>query len=282
MFAFTRRRPARPAVARPAVVRQAAAFEPLESRQLLSVTPFATAGLTLTATKSTLPSAQLAGAKLKGAVTVSLTNGLTVNDTGTNTFTLYAAVGTTPNSSTDVQLGQVAKRFTLKPGKSITVTIPVKNIAAPATDGTYNVLAEAVDSSGDTSTVATAPTPTLTVEPANVALTANVGTVSPNALTAGKTVTFKVVLINNGNINSTGLLTANIGLALQGSGVITLPLVSKPSSPTIKEGGKGVSFTYHVKIPTTIAPGAYNLGVSFTQGSAAALGFSPTLINVGS
>ena len=135
MFGLTRR-PACPKPVAPAP----ALFEPLESRQLMSaVTPALTGAagpLRLDLNRSTLPAAQIAGARINGVVLVTLTNSTTILDRGTNTFTVYAssqpADGTEPAVGTaDRVLGKVSRRVALAGGRSFRLAIPVRLQAAP-------------------------------------------------------------------------------------------------------------------------------------------------------
>lgn len=279
-FSFNRRVAIRPT--RTPAIRRSATFEPLESRQLLSgtVSPAVDAGLTVIYTKTTLPTAVLSGSKIKGAVTLQLTNSTTINDTGVNTFAIYASLDNVIDTTIDPVLGTLSRKVNIKAGKSLNVTIPVKNIPAPTT-GDYNVLISATDASGVTSTTEITPSPSLDVSPATIVLNPVIGAATPTALTAGKTITFKATVTNSGNTNSTGPLTAVVGLSLD-STTIPITLKSFTRNVTIKSNSKAVSFTYRVKIPVGTAPGVYFPAITFTQGTASQVtAFSTSSVTVG-
>jgi hypothetical protein len=251
--------------------RAIANLEPLESRQLLSAS-----GLTLVETKSTLPSGALLDSTIKGAVTVQVTNSLTTTISGPQTFYVYGSLDGTIDSASAV-LGSLSKpNLKLGAGKTTHETVPVKIAAPPA--GDYEVFIEATDGLGDTSVAGKAPD--LAVAAPYVSLSGTVGTPTPTDFSVDKTVTFKVTLTNNGNINSTGPLSATIELSDNGTTVATSlgkPQVKNPL--TIKLGGKAVTLTYKAKVTDE---GTFYIGATFTQGSQVLTVFSSTPINVGS
>ncbi len=261
-------------------VRRAAAWEPLESRQLLSgVTPAVTSGLSIIYSKDTLPTSVISSTKIKGTVTVSVTNSAAVSDTGVNTFAVYAS-GDNILDAGDLMLGSVSKKLNLAAGKSITVTIPVKSQPAPAA-ATYDILTAATNASGTVST--TQATNGLMVAAPFVNLSAAVGVPSPTALTAGKTITVKVTLTNEGNINSTGALTTTIGLSSDGA-TLTNSLTQQTKNVTVKANTKAVALTFKIKIPAGTTPGTYFPAFTFSQGSDTftVVGNASTAVTVGS
>ncbi len=265
MFGLTPARRPAARTSRPPVVRSApAAFEPLESRQLMSasVAPADAVGLTVLYTKSTLPTAILTGTKVSGAVTLQLTNSAIANDTGVNTFTIYASTDAVVDAGDRILGTPVSKKLNLKAGKMTKITVPVKGVAAPIA-GTYDILVSATDASGVVSTVEA---PSLTVAPSFVSLSGVIGAATPTALTAGKTISFKVTLTNAGNTDGTGNLTAAIGLSTDGA-TVPISLTSVSKGVKIKKNGGAVSLTYKVKIPAGTATGTYFPAVLFTQGT---------------
>ena len=250
-------------------------FEPLESRQMLSAS-----GLTLNETKSTLPTAQLAGATVKGAVTVEVTNSLPTPIKGPQTFNVYASL--TSDGAIDTSsliLGHVTRgNLALGTGKSTKITIPVNTAAPGAND--YDIFIQAIDGAGNTSTAGMAPP--VSVAAPNVALTAVVGAPKPSVALINHTVTFKVTFTNTGNIDSAGALDAAIE---EESAATTTPttgatILGTPQDHSVKigRGGKAVTLTYHAKLTTV---GNFFLGGAFTQGTQTFSAFSTTEIMVG-
>jgi hypothetical protein len=275
MFGFSlNRRGSRPPA--PAVVaRRPAAFEPLEPRQFLSATP---SGLELSVTKSTVPATLLTTAKLKGAVTVSVTNDGANTETSPNTFIVYASTDGLVDATATELATLPNKKLGLKAGHTTKLTIPIKSQPVPPA-GPYDILVQATDALGDVSTMISAPT-TLTVQVPLAQLSAVVGTALPTAVTGGKTVKFKVVLSNSGNIPSTGALTANIGLSIDGATVLKT-VTSKTEKVTVKNGGKPVTLSYSFVVPAATTPGLYFTAVTFTQGADSFTAFSSTQLTVG-
>ena len=275
---FNNRRPARAPV-RPV----AAAWEPLESRQLLSASlaPAINQGLTVTYTKTTLPTSVLSGSKIKGAVTLQLTNSATTNDTGVNTFAIYASADSVIDPTSDTLLGTLSKKLNLKTGATTKVTIPVKSVLAPAA-GDYNVLISATNADTTTSTTELMPAPSLDVAASFVKLNPVVGAASPTALTAGKPITLKVTITNSGNVNSTGTLTTEVGLSTDGVTVPPNSIYTQERNVTIKADSKAISITFKIKIPVGTAAGTYFPAVTLLQGLAPTVtGFSTTPITIG-
>ena len=276
MFGIPFNRPDSRSPVRTAITRRPA-WESLEPRQFLSVTPFADSGLDLTVTKSTVPTYLLTTAKVKGAVTVSVTNDGANTETSPNTFDVYASTDGVVDGNSTLLATLPNKKLGLKATKTTKLTISIKSQPVPPA-ATYDILVQATDSIGDVSTTAAAPS-MLTVAAPFTDLAATIGTALPTALTGGKTVKFKVALTNSGNINSTGLLTANIGLS--SNGVTATYVTSKAEKVTVKTGGKPVSVTYSLTIPASTTPGAYFTAVTFTQGSDVLTAFSTTQVTVG-
>ena len=262
---FTRRNAHQPsAAARPAVL------ETLEGRQLLS-----TSGLNLVETRSTLPTAVLSGATIKGIVQVQVTNSLTTPISGPQTFDVYASTDGTIDSASTV-IGTVT-RGNLKLGASRTtvVTIPVKQAAPPV--GDYAVFIQSTDGTGNVSDAA-GKAPDFSVAAPYVSLTANVGVPKPTALTVDHAVAFKVTVLNTGNIISRGTISAAIELSTDGVNVTDTLGTPQVRKANIKEGGKAVTFTYKVKVDDT---GTFYIGGTFTSGIQVFTAFSSTAITVG-
>jgi uncharacterized repeat protein (TIGR03803 family) len=230
-----------------------------------------TAGLTVTVAKSSLPTLLVAGAKLKGAVTIDIDNATGAKLDGTGTVDLYA----TNAAGTATLVGTVKKGLKLANGSSTPATIAAKAVVLPA--GTYTVLPTLTVGS-DMSMAATGTS--ITVAPATVTLAAAVTAASPSAVAAGKTVTITLSLTNTGNVNSTGAATAAITLTVAGTATtVTLPAI--PAKATVKFGGKPVIVKLKVKVPVGTAAATYDPTVTFTQGSnmATAVGTTPITVS---
>ena len=246
-----------------------APFEPLEGRQL-----FAASGLTLVETRSTLPVAQIAGATVKGNVTVQVTNGLTTAVSGPQTFNVLGSTTGTIDASS-VTLGTVVRgNLRLGAGRTTKITVPVKVAAPPV--GNYEIYIQATDAVGNTSIAGKAPN--VSVAAPYTSLVAVVGPPRPTVALVNRAVTFKVTLTNNGNIDSTGTLSAAIEESTDGMAVTGTLGTPQKKNVKIKLGGKAVTLTYKAKLTDT---GTFFLGATFTQGETTFTQFGTTPITVG-
>ncbi len=101
-------------------------------------TPTSTASpLVPTSGKSTVPAELVVGAKLKGKVTVTLTNGGGSTLKGTDVVSLYA-VGADQAATAGTLVGTTRAKPTLAAGRSATVGVAVRPVAVPA--GSYTLL----------------------------------------------------------------------------------------------------------------------------------------------
>ena len=272
MFGFP---PARHS-AQPPVVRTApATFEPLEGRQLLSASD-----LGLRVLKSTLPDGAVTGTTVKGAVTVQVANQSTAKISGPETLILFGSTDGTIDANS-VVLGRLAKP-NLKLGASglTKVTIPVKTDVT--TSGAYQLFLQA----SDATSVSTPPAASgsLEVATAQVNLEATALTVSGKTANflVNHAVTFKVTLVNNGNINTSSPLSGVLELSTDGTDPITPPLTAAPQNRKVilKPNGKPVTLTYSVKVTDT---GTFFIGGTFSTtdaGTNSTVKFSSTPIHV--
>ena len=219
--------------------------------------------LTATVARSTVPTSVIAGATTKGTVAVTVTNTTAAILKGTAKVALYASTDGSIDS-TSTLIATVSRPVKLKSSKAASIAVPVKKLSLPA--GTYTLLAQVTDPSGNTS-VATGSA--LTVAPATITLSGNIGAVTPSATTPGKSISFTLTLANSGNVNSTGAAQLAVYLSTDGAS-LSIPVSTITKRLTIRAGGKPVAVRLKVKVPTTAA--AMNLFplVGITQGTATA------------
>jgi hypothetical protein len=217
--------------------------------------------------RSTVPAAVLVGAKVRGAVTVTLDNSGSATVRGTDQVDLYAVA----EGQVNRLVGSARRVGKLAGHGSAEVTVPVKPVALAA--GSYTLIAVVTDAAGDKSTAATGPT--VTVSPITVTLSARVSKVSTKfvASTSEQVISFTLTVTNTGDGPTTGpatvaltLTTADRGLIIQSDNV---PIV--PASPVIRAGrSRTVRATFQGDFGIPADPAT--LAVSYVQGIAYELG----------
>ena len=213
----------------------------------------------------------VAGSKLNANVPVVVTNsGTTMR--GKLTVDLFAETGASLDG-TQVLLSTKTRRARLRAGQKAAFEFDVKSLPATLQGGTYHLIAEVIDPSGNTNTIATSQT--VQVQTRIVQPSADAGSVTPATIAPGKFGSVVVTVSNAGNAASTG-------------GTITLNLSADPVHPssgvTLKTVHAGLAipaatsrrFRFRFKIPADTAPMNYFLYAlaSFDGSSDTAIGNS--------
>ena len=237
---------------------------------LVTDTP-ATAGITPTVVRSTLPANAVGGAATRGALVLRLTNTDSSANIGVDTLSLFASTDGVVDS-TSIPIGSYKRGIALGPGKSTLFSFPVRSFDLPA--GTYTILAQTTDKY--LTTVSATSGPTVVVAAPFVSLSASLGAVSPATVKSGRLVSFVLTLENAGNINSTGLANISIGLSTDGTTTST-PLITQVRRLTIRAENIPVRLRLLLRVPAGTATGTFTPFVIYTQGanSVTALGPSP-------
>jgi uncharacterized repeat protein (TIGR03803 family) len=158
-----------------------------------------------------VPATGIAGQRVNLAQALAVTNGGTSTLSGTTGFRLYLSTGTSLDANS-IQLASTSRKARLRPHGRLSVPFRVTKLPASVPAGTYHLVAQITDSSGNTSDAAS--TGTITVAPPTIDLSgAFVGTSTP-AKNGRTTVTFTVT--ENGNVPATGPLTFDIGSSPDG------------------------------------------------------------------
>ena len=191
----------------------------------------------------TLPSAIVAGAKIRGNVPVGLTdNGH--DEVGNITVALFADTGTTLDGN-QIPITSQQKTLAIQSGHHAVFIFKLTSLPANLPDGTYHIIAEVTDPSALTNEVAT--TQTITVAAPFVALAATVGPVLPASIAVGKPGSITVNVTNNGNINATGPLSITVAPSVSGTPIPGAVLATLSKSTTIKPG-KTSKFAIHLAL----------------------------------
>ena len=216
-----------------------------------------------TIARSTVPTSVVAGQRVKGSVTVTVTNSGTTTLAGADKVTLYAtqdASGTIDSGSTAV--ASTTHKLKLAAGRSLTLRLPVL-LNTTGDDGSFPLRALVTDAAGNDSASAAVP---LAIAPATVTLAAAVAAVTPTAVQPGQTVHFTLAVTNSGNVDSTGVATVYTGLTADQ----TTTAVAGPTTRhavRVKAGGRPVVLRLSIHVPKGTAAGTYYPFANFDQGS---------------
>jgi len=224
---------------------------------------------TLLITQDSLPTTVVAGTKFRGAVAVNLTD-----DAPAVSVTLYASTSPTLADATPLQI--LVSRRKLKAGKSRTFRFSGATLSTSLPAGTYYLVAQASGAGGDSAPAAS--TATVTVAAPVVSLAATVDSVAPATVSPGRHATLEVTIANNGNIDSTGLMTINLGLVPAGStehaNVATL------NRNVRVKAGRSAVLNLHFTLPKSEPAGTYRAFVSIDQNGKATSAIGASVLTV--
>jgi hypothetical protein len=241
---------------------------------LVDVTGPATTAPALAPTLGTarLPASVVAGAHRPLSLPVRVTNTGAAAEHGTVTLTVYASTDDLLDLG-DTVVATQPHAVTLKPGKTLHLTVGVPSLPQTLTAGSYRLLVQVTDSAGFAQTTSTAATIAVAAPVLTPAVAFGRVTV-PTSLTADARTHGGVLLdlTNDGNVAVAGLLTVTITLVgSDGTPAETLATVSRREPVPV-----GRSKAIAVLIPTvpTVAAGTYTLAaqvlVPATAGASAA------------
>jgi cyclophilin family peptidyl-prolyl cis-trans isomerase len=193
-----------------------------------------------TFTKLALPPSVVAGSKTTVAAVLKITNTGNIVSTGVTTIDLYASTnGTTTGANL---ITSVARKLSIKPGKSVSVSIPLGKYPLVA-NGSYTILAQVTDPKGNV-TAQAFPAP-VTIAAAEIDLTGAFASV-PGTATIGKTISVTLDVTNSGNTTAAGLLDILFSASAASTGADPVQLAALTQHINLKPGGK---ITLHLKVP---------------------------------
>jgi hypothetical protein len=242
-------------------------------------------GFSPAVTKSSLPAHIIAGVKFSSTLLVSLTNSLTINESGNYTVSIIASPTTTLNTANDYLLKTTqSKTGKVAPGKSIRLSDPLTLVPTDVPAGTYYLLLQTTDSAGNMVAVNTGLT--ADIEAQSVALVESFTKVTLPTTTgvAGQPVhaTARVLITNNGNVPSRGPTKIVLSAADATTGQDTgNPITTLTRTLSIRPGASVTVLVPITEYPTVPAA-AYNLQVQVTDpfASNVSLAFSQTAFNI--
>jgi hypothetical protein len=214
--------------------------------------------------------------KTKAIGSVELENLGNVAAVGPATIKLYFSSDLSLDSS-DALINTLKTKVNIASGKFVVVKIPLKMIPN-IPSGSYYILADVTDPKNQDSQAGTFSQ--LTVNAADVALSATVASVSPGTIKAGSTGVMTLSISNTGNVPSNSPLSIVLGLSNDGFSQSTA-LETVTQKVSIKVGG---AITVHLKftIPSSQAKGMYLPTVTVTDADSNSSGliFGATALTV--
>ena len=214
-----------------------------------------------------VPSAIVAGAKLSAKVPVIITNQGNAFK-GSVSVNIYADTGTSLDGS-QVLVTSLSKKLSLKSGKGAVVNFNIKSLPSSLPNGSYHLLAEVVDPSGNSSLAAT--TQTIQVAPAFIQPVVSVGAVSPSSIAVGKSASVPITITNQGNETASGI-RITLNPSEDGSVPMADIILDSLQSGLKLPPGKSKTLKLHFKITSALPAGSYYPYVSVQLGGAATTG----------
>jgi subtilase family serine protease len=198
-------------------------------------------------THSTLATSLVSGAKVKSVVTLNETNTSANISSGTIVTNIFA----TSSDGTQVLLGTVSKKESLKASKRVAVSVPITTVPSTLV-GTYVLQAQIVDPNGQNQivngTALTAAAPFISLSEAITKLTLASAVIGG----AKNKATATVKVTNTGNIPSAGVTTTRIYLSPDGTINSGEVINSVTKSLTIKPGASDLITVPLSQIPSTL------------------------------
>jgi hypothetical protein len=240
-----------------------------------SAPPPPTSALVPTLGTTDLPTAVGSGSKFNARVPVVVTNsGAPLK--GLVTVNLYADAGTTLDGNR-VLVATEKRHGSVKSNQKVSFNLKVKTLPASLADGTYHLIAQVVDPSGNVNSVATSQTVQLSAAAIQPSL--SFAPVTPATITPGRSGSVLITLSNNGTIASTG---GSLVLRLSADGVDPVPgvtLVTRRSGLRLAPGqSRQLRLRFHV--PRKLWAGTYYSYALLTLNGVAITVLSPSTFTV--
>jgi hypothetical protein len=202
-------------------------------------------------TKLLLPASVVAGAKTSAVALLKITNSGNIVSTGITPISLYASTDGTVANGTLIKT--IARKLVIKPGKSITVPIPLGTYPS-VTDGNYLIVAQATDPLSQISSLKSSSTVNIAAATVDVTTTA---LAVPATATFTKPVNVALTVTNTGNVVASGLLQIAFAASTTASGANAVSLGTLSTHIKVQPGK---SQTLHLKLRI---PAASPTGLQF-------------------
>ena len=162
---------------------------------------------------SALGGPPVAGAVLNAVETVDLGNSGTASVKGAVIVNIFASADRTVDDSSFL-LATLKRQVNIRANHTLVLRLKIKYLPSSMPPASYTLLAQAIDSAGETSDAAGGPA--VQVAAPFVSLSAVVNGVTPTAIARGKNGTATVAITNKGNIAAAGNALINIGFSADG------------------------------------------------------------------
>jgi hypothetical protein len=189
-----------------------------------------------------LPASVIAGQKAPISGTIALTNTSGAAYDASATGKLFLSTGTTVDSSSIALPESITKTLKLKTGAHLAFSFSLKSLPASVPNGTYHLLAQVTDHSGNTSVGASSGT--ITVAPPQIDLSVSLAKFAATAK-GGKKFTETIKVANTGNIAAKGSLPIVVDTSPDGLLSDATQLASTDKSINL---GPGKSITIPVSL----------------------------------
>lgn len=223
---------------------------------IYELVPHASPPAALTPTISgKLPASVVAGQKTAITQTVTLTNTSGITYDATETGNLFLSTGTTIDSSSIELPASISKTLRLKAAQHTFFKFSLKSLPSTVPSGTYHLLAQATDSSGNYSVAASSGT--ITIAPPQIDLSVSL-LKFPSSAKGGAKFSETIVVNNLGNIAAKGSLPIVVDASPNGQLTGAAQLISTGKSINIAPG-KSVSIRLSL---TALASGTSDFLIS--------------------
>lgn len=201
-----------------------------------------------------LTSQVIAGSRMNASVPIVVTNSGSKTK-GKMIVELFAETGTSLDG-TQVLLSRKTRQVSLKADQKAAFEFDIKSLPATLQGGTYHLIAQVIDPSGDSNTIATSQT--LQVQSRIVQPSVTITPVTPAAIAAGKIGSVLVIVTNTGNAASTG---GTIAFSLSADGTSPLPgaTLRTVHAGLVIPAGKSRRLRLRFRIPSQTPTGTYFL-----------------------
>jgi len=207
--------------------------------------------------KSTLPAAVVAGAATHGVIAVAVTNQSASLVKGPVTVEIFASTdGAIDGSATLV--AHITRTLSLKPGRTVVISLPIKSLPASLPNGDYTLLAQTTDPSSSTNASMTGPA--VTVAAPFIALTESFTKLTlPSTFASGTKLhaVAAIRIVNNGNIASSGPTIIGIYAATDGAVDGSAKLIRSLTRSLRIQPGKSVVASMPLTSASALTAGQY-------------------------
>jgi hypothetical protein len=229
-----------------------------------TVTVGPSSGTSVTIARSTIPSSVVAGSSAHGTVTVDVHNTGSKAEKGKFVTNVYLS----PDGMLDgsqMAIGSGSKSASIRAGGEVTQTIPIESLPVGLSSGTYTLLVQTTDPSGDSSVGPAGPT--ISIAAANIAFSEQLLKLSlPKSVLSGAAIhgslSFRVV--NSGNVTSFGSTSIAV-FASSGSGIDDGLFLSTTRRLIVKPDGGSTTVTLLLTRAPAGLNGDYQIEVQLTD-----------------